>query len=371
MLRLALLSGRGRLGTFAGALVALFVSSAVLVMAGGMMLEAALRNHPPVERYAAAAAVVTGRQVVGAERRRPRRARSGRRRAREPPGRRPRRPGRDPRRLGARPARRPRRRRPRVEQRCADALRAARRTPARRARRGRHRLPRRARLAAASGVHGSRAGPSPSSASRAPRHPVRRQAAVFLTDREAARLAGHPGRADAIGVLAAPGFDASRLRAAAGGAAVLTGARAAGPSTPSCAGADDADRRRRVVRRDRAVHRPVRRGRHDGPVDPAARARDRAAARGRGHARPDPAHDRLGGGDHRSGGLGGGHLARRGPRAQARARARAPRHRPAELRGHTPAGCRSRRRSAAASWRRCSPCSPPAGAPPGCRPRAR
>src|SRR5215212_8937236 len=66
MLRLALLSARGRLGTFAGALVVL-IASAVLVMAGGMTLEAALRNHPPVERYAAAAAVVTGQQTVGAD----------------------------------------------------------------------------------------------------------------------------------------------------------------------------------------------------------------------------------------------------------------------------------------------------------------
>src|SRR5919206_569155 len=41
--------------------------------------------------------------------------------------------------------------------------------------------------------------------------------------REAARLAGHPGRVDAIAVLPAPGFDAARLRAAGRGAAVLTG----------------------------------------------------------------------------------------------------------------------------------------------------
>ena len=66
MLRLALLSARGRLGTFTGALVALIASSA-LVMAGGMPLEAALRTHPPVERYAGAAAVVTGQQIVGAD----------------------------------------------------------------------------------------------------------------------------------------------------------------------------------------------------------------------------------------------------------------------------------------------------------------
>src|SRR3954468_10353335 len=66
MLRLAILSSRGRLGTFIGALVALIASS-TLVMAGAMPLESALRTHPPVERYAGAAAVVTGQQVVGKE----------------------------------------------------------------------------------------------------------------------------------------------------------------------------------------------------------------------------------------------------------------------------------------------------------------
>src|SRR5437016_2064110 len=66
MLRLALLSTSGRLGTFTGALVAVF-ASAVLVMAGAMPLESALRTHPPVERYAAATAVVTGQQIVGAD----------------------------------------------------------------------------------------------------------------------------------------------------------------------------------------------------------------------------------------------------------------------------------------------------------------
>src|SRR3954451_7374205 len=66
MLRIALLSARGRLSTFAGALIALIASSA-LVMAGAMPLEAALRTQPPVERYAATAAVVTGQQVVGVD----------------------------------------------------------------------------------------------------------------------------------------------------------------------------------------------------------------------------------------------------------------------------------------------------------------
>src|SRR5512142_25928 len=64
MLRLAILSARGRLGTFTGALVALLAAS-VLSMAWGMQLESILRTHPPVERYAAAAAVVSGQQRTG------------------------------------------------------------------------------------------------------------------------------------------------------------------------------------------------------------------------------------------------------------------------------------------------------------------
>src|SRR5690242_237033 len=64
MLRLAILSARGRLGTFTGALVALFAAAA-LSMAWGMQLESIVRTHAPVERYAAAAVVVTGQQRVG------------------------------------------------------------------------------------------------------------------------------------------------------------------------------------------------------------------------------------------------------------------------------------------------------------------
>jgi putative ABC transport system permease protein len=56
-----------------------------------------------------------------------------------------------------------------------------------------------------------------------PHHPVSQQTAIFLSDREIAGLAGHPGRFDTIAVLAGPGFDLNRLRAAAGGAEVLTG----------------------------------------------------------------------------------------------------------------------------------------------------
>src|SRR3954453_13379811 len=66
MFRIALLSGRGRLSAFAGALVALAAAS-VLTTAWGMQLESVLRGHPPVERYAAAHAVVTGQQIVGSD----------------------------------------------------------------------------------------------------------------------------------------------------------------------------------------------------------------------------------------------------------------------------------------------------------------
>src|SRR3954463_10081228 len=66
MFRLALLSGRGRLSAFTGALVALAAAS-VLTTAWGMQLESVLRGHPPVERYADAAAVVTGQQIAGVD----------------------------------------------------------------------------------------------------------------------------------------------------------------------------------------------------------------------------------------------------------------------------------------------------------------
>src|SRR5438067_10511350 len=66
MLRLAILSSRGRLGTFTGALIAL-TASAALAMAWGMQLESILRAHPPVERYASAAAVVTWQQKAGVD----------------------------------------------------------------------------------------------------------------------------------------------------------------------------------------------------------------------------------------------------------------------------------------------------------------
>jgi putative ABC transport system permease protein len=222
MLRLAILSARGRLGTFTGALVALF-AAAVLSMAWGMQLESILRTHPPVERYAGAAAVVIGQQTVGADHDVPLTERA------------------------------------RVSSALIARLRAV---PGVRAAIRDVSVP--ARLAAADAVaHGwgsAALTPYVLSAGRAParpdevvtgypavlgarlplaateptrtvtvvgiarpRHTVSHQKAVFLTDAEATRLAGHPGRVDAIGVLAAPGFAISRLRAAAPGAKVLTG----------------------------------------------------------------------------------------------------------------------------------------------------
>jgi len=222
MLRLAVLSARGRLGTFTGALVALF-AAAVLSMAWGMQLESILRTHPPVERYAGTTAVVTGQQRAGTDHDAP---------------------------LGERA---------RVSSALTARLAAV---PGVRAAIGDVSVPARLgdRAAVAHGWSSAALTPYVLSAGRPPArpgevvtgypaalgerlplaatepartvtvvgvarplHPVSQQTAIFLTDAEATRLAGHPGRVDAIGVLAAPGFDVSRLRAAAGGAEVLSG----------------------------------------------------------------------------------------------------------------------------------------------------
>src|SRR4051812_27242470 len=222
MLRLALLSGRGRLGTFIGALVALAAAS-VLTTAWGMQLESVLHGHPPVERYAGAAAVVTGQQIVGADHDVPLSERA------------------------------------RVSSALTARLAAV---PGVRAAIGDVSVPVRLgdREAVAHGWGSATLTPYVLSAGRPParsgevvagyrtalgarlslssteparkvtvvgvalaRHPVSQQTAIFVTDAEAERLGGHPGRVDAIGVLAGAGFDASRLRAVAGGAQVLTG----------------------------------------------------------------------------------------------------------------------------------------------------
>ena len=222
MLRLAILSSRGRLGTFAGALVAL-AAAAVLATAWGMQLESVLRSHPPVERYAGAAAVVTGQQKVGAdhdvflgERARVSSTLTAR--------------------LAAVPG---------VTAAIGDVS-----VPARL---GSHMTEAHGWASAALAPYVLTAGHPPGGPGEVvtgyrtalgtrlllastgpartvtvvgvalPRHPFGTYAAIFVTDTEAARLAGHPGRVDAIGVLATPGFDVSRLRAAAGTAEVLSG----------------------------------------------------------------------------------------------------------------------------------------------------
>ncbi len=222
MLRLALRSARGRLGTFTGALVALIASSA-LVMAGAMPLESALRTQPPVERYAATAAVVTGQQTIGTEDKVPLTERArvdsalAARLAAVPGVRAAIADVSAPANLGGRTAQ-------------AHGWGSAALTPyaltAGRAPAGPDEVVTgyRAKLGARLRLASSEAARTVTVVGVArPRHPAGQRAAIFLTDAEAARLAGHPDRADAIGVLAAPGFDAARLRAASGDAVVLTG----------------------------------------------------------------------------------------------------------------------------------------------------
>ena len=222
MLRLAILSSRGRLSTFVGALIAL-TAAAALAMAWGMQLESVLRSHPPVERYAGAAAVITGQQKAGAdhdvllsERARVSSA------------------------LAARVA-------------AVPGVRAAIGDVSAPGRLGSRRIEAHGWASAALTPYVLTAGRPPASgdevvvgyraklgarqvlaatgAARAvtvvgvalPRHRVSQQAAIFMTDAAATRLAGHPGRVDAVGVLASPGLDVSRLRSVAGAAEVLTG----------------------------------------------------------------------------------------------------------------------------------------------------
>src|SRR5215208_5420534 len=222
MLGLSLLTARGRLAAFTGALVALMAAS-VLTMAWGIQLEAVLRGHPPVERYAGVPAVVTGQQSVGADRdvlltERARVSSALTERLAAVPGVKAALGDVSvPVRVGRREA---------VAHGWGSAaltpyVLAAGRPPA-----GPGEVV--TGYGAALGARLSLASTEPSRKVTVvgiarPRHPVTQQTAVFLTDAEAERLGGHPGRVDAIGVLAGPGFDASSLRAAAGGAQVLTG----------------------------------------------------------------------------------------------------------------------------------------------------
>jgi putative ABC transport system permease protein len=232
MLRLAILTARKRLGTYVGAFLALF-GSAVLVMAGGMLLESALRNHPPVTRYAAAAAVVTGHQDVGPDHDvilgEPVRISSA---------------------LVARLA-------------AVPGVRAAIADDAVPARFGAHNVQAHGWSSAQLAPYRLVAGRAPAGPNEVvttfPSHvgtrerltstePARTVTVVgiaqaraithsapliFLTDSEAARLAGHPGRVDAIGILGAPGLELGLLRTAGTDAAVLTGAARGNAESPS------------------------------------------------------------------------------------------------------------------------------------------
>src|SRR5438477_589289 len=215
MLRLAIITARKRLGTYVGAFLALF-GSAILVMAGGMLLKSALQSHAPVTRYAAAAAVVTGHQDVGPDHDvilgEPVRISSA---------------------LVARLA-------------AVPGVRAAIADDAVPGRLGAHDVQAHGWSSAQLAPYRLVAGRRPSGVNEVvttfPSHlgarerltstePARTVTVVgiaharstpygapliFLTDSEAARLAGHPGRVDAIGILRGPGFELGRVRAAAG-----------------------------------------------------------------------------------------------------------------------------------------------------------
>ena len=232
MLRLAILTARKRLGTYVGAFLALF-GSAVLVMAGGMLLESALQNHAPVTRYAAAAAVVTGHQDVGPDHDvilgEPARVSSAlvRRLAAVPRVRAAIADDAVPARLGAADAQahgwssaqlapyrlvagRP----------PASANEVVTTFPSHLGARERLTSTEPARTVTVVGIAHARSAPHGA--------PL-----IFLTDSEAARLAGHPGRVDAIGILGGPGLDLGRVRAAAGDAAVLTRGARGNAESPS------------------------------------------------------------------------------------------------------------------------------------------
>src|SRR3954468_18414580 len=238
------------MGAFTGAFVALAVAAA-LVMACGVLLESGLRAKEPVERYRGADAVVAGAQSVrvhlGPEDAEsvllPERGRidagAVRRIAATPGVRAAIADDTVPARLRADgaaipgPSGHPTSVHPWSAAALTPYTLRAGRPPAAKdeivvdsglAARGRLRVGRRVRLAAT-----GRAQSVTVVGIAVPCAVVARQAAVFVTDAEATRLAGHPGRVDAVGVIAAPGTSAGalreRLRDAAGPQArVLTGA---------------------------------------------------------------------------------------------------------------------------------------------------
>jgi putative ABC transport system permease protein len=213
MLSLAFLTARSRLGSFVGALLA-FTMAAVLGMAGGMLLQAALSTHAPVERYAGAAAVIAGDQVTGHDHdvvldERVRVNAS----------------------LVARLA-------------SVTGVRAAIADVSAPARLGAHVTEAHNWSSAALTPYALTAGRAPRQASEVvtgypsrlgaqlvlsstepahpvtvvgiarPRHSIGTREVIFLSDATVKRLAGHPGKVDAIGVLASSGFDASRPQTA-------------------------------------------------------------------------------------------------------------------------------------------------------------
>src|SRR3954452_7462652 len=232
MLRLAIITARKRLGTYVGAFLALF-GSAILVMAGGMLLESALESDAPVPRYAAADAVVTGHQDVGPDHDvilgEPVRISSAlvRRLAAVPRVRAAIADDAVPGRLGAHdvqahgwssaqlaPYRLVAGRRPAGVDEVVTTF------PSHHGARERLTSTEPARTVTVVGIAHARSTP------HGP--PL-----IFLTDSEAGHLACHPGRVDAIGILGGRGLDLGRLRAAAGDAAVLTGAARGNAESPS------------------------------------------------------------------------------------------------------------------------------------------
>src|SRR4051794_39467408 len=232
MLRLAILTARKRLGTYVGAFLALF-GSAILVMAGGMLLRSALQSHAPVTRYAAAAAVVTGYQDVGPDHDvilgEPVRISSAlvSRLSAVPGVRAAAADNAVPGRLGAHdvqahggtsahpaPSRLVAGRPP------ARANEVVTTFPSHLGARERLTSTEPARTVTVVGIAHARSTPHGASL-------------IFLTDSEAARLAGHPGRVDAIGILGDPGLELGGVRVAAGNAAVLAGRARGNAESPS------------------------------------------------------------------------------------------------------------------------------------------